>query len=299
MDYEHFLRSNMLVPIHPLGQGAFGCVYLAYHHDYGLVAVKIFLKDKFDEKEYDASFELYRTRKENIFLTKLLKYNDSGKNHYIIMEYANMGTLNIIAQQPQIPLPSYVLRALMNQILMGMKEFHDSGLVHRDIKCDNILLHSPPGSGLVHAKISDFGFAKYEDLINEQTYTAGTLPYMAPEMFKKPLIVTQKVDIYALGITFYKLITHKYPVNESSLKEQGIKINQMKSIDKPAEITDNLLWNLLSQMLEFDPDKRIIAADVIFHPYFQSSEANADISEEQKKLASLANVAYKNHFAGN
>ncbi|KAA6362605.1 MAG: hypothetical protein EZS28_041868 [Streblomastix strix] len=215
------------------------------------------------------------------------------------MEYANMGTLNIIAKQRQIPIPSYVLRALMKQILGGINIFHDSGLIHRDIKCDNILLHSPHGSGFVHAKISDFGFAKYEDLINEQTYTAGTIPYMAPEMFKKPLIVTQKVDIYALGITFYHLITHKYPVNELTFEEQGIKINQMKSIERPAEITDNLLWNLLSQMLEFDPDKRIIAADAFMHSFFESPEAIADISEEQKKLASLADVEYKNHFAGN
>ncbi|KAA6378267.1 MAG: hypothetical protein EZS28_026206 [Streblomastix strix] len=207
-----------------------------------------------------------------------------------------MRTLNIIAKQRHIPIPSYVLRALMKQILGGIHTFHDSGLIHRDIKCDNILLHSPPGSGLVHAKISDFGFAKYEDLLNEQTYRAGTIPYMAPEMFKKPLIVTQKVDIYALGITFYKLITHKYPVNESSLKEQGIKINQMKSIDRPAEITDNLLWNLLSQMLEFYPDKRIIAFDAFMHSYFTNPEAIADITPEQYELAQKAVQA---ELAGN
>ncbi|KAA6368476.1 MAG: hypothetical protein EZS28_035997, partial [Streblomastix strix] len=215
------------------------------------------------------------------------------------MQYANMGTLNIIAKQRQIPLPSYVLRALMKQILCGIHTFHDSGLIHRDIKCDNILLHSPHGSGFVHAKISDFGFAKYEDLINEQTYTAGTIPYMAPEMFKIPLIVTQKVDIYALGITFYHLITHKYPVNEPTFEEQGKKINLMQGIERPAEITDNLLWDLLSQMLEFDPDKRIIAHDAHIHPYFTNPEAIADISEEQKKLASLANVEYKNHVISN
>ncbi|KAA6366160.1 MAG: hypothetical protein EZS28_038313 [Streblomastix strix] len=215
------------------------------------------------------------------------------------MEYANIGTLNIIAKQRQIPLPSYVLRALINQIIAGIFTFHDSGLIHRDIKCDNILLHSPPGSGRVHAKISDFSFAKLEDLTHEQTYTAGTFPYMAPEMFKKPLIVTQKVDIYALGITFYHLITHKYPVNEPTLKEQGKKINLMQGIKRPPEISDNLLWDLLSQMLEFDPDKRIIAHDAIHLPYFSNPEAIADISEKQKKLASLANVEYKNHFAGN
>ncbi|KAA6366204.1 MAG: putative Serine/threonine-protein kinase ULK3, partial [Streblomastix strix] len=268
MDYEHFLRSNMLVPIRPLGQGAYGCVYLAYHLEYGLVAVKIFQRDKFNKREYEASFELYRTRNQNIYTTRLFTYEENGKYPYIIMEYANMNTLNIIAKQQQIPLPSYVLRALMNQILGGMNIFHDSGLIHRDIKPDNILLNSPPGSGFVHAKISDFGFAKYEDLINEQTYTAGTLPYMAPEMFKKPLIVTQKVDIYALGITFYHLITHKYPVNEPTFEEQGKKINLMQGIERPPEITDNLLWDLLSKMLEFDPDKRIIAYDALIHSYF-------------------------------
>ncbi|KAA6377441.1 MAG: hypothetical protein EZS28_027032 [Streblomastix strix] len=110
---------------------------------------------------------------------------------------------------------------------------------------------------------------------------------MAPEMFKKPLIVTQKVDIYALGITFYKLITHKYPVNESSQKEQGIKLSQMQGIERPPEITDNLLWELLSKMLEFDPEKRIIAHDALNLPFLNGSEASDDISEEQKKLASL------------
>ncbi|KAA6402318.1 MAG: hypothetical protein EZS28_002150 [Streblomastix strix] len=206
------------------------------------------------------------------------------------MEYANMGTLNIITKQPQIPLPSYVLRALMRQILLGLSYFQDAGLIHRDIKCDNILLHNPPGTGYVYAKISDFGFAKQEDLINEQTYTAGTLPYMAPEIFKKPLIVTQKVDIYALGITFYRLITHKYPVNESTFIKQGEKLATMKGIQRPSEITDNHLWDLLSHMLEFDPDNRIIAIEANTHPFFTSPEAKANFSSEQQDLASLASA---------
>ncbi|KAA6391899.1 MAG: putative CAMK family protein kinase [Streblomastix strix] len=207
------------------------------------------------------------------------------------MEYANMMSLNIIAKQPDIPLPIFTLKALMKQILEGMRAFHSSGLVHRDIKCDNILLHSPPGSGIVHAKISDFGFAKKVDLIHEQTYIAGTVPFMSPEQFHENPIITQKVDIYALGITFYKLITHKYPVNERNIKEQGKKMIQLKSIERPSKIKDNLLWDLLSQLLEFDPDKRITAAEALQHPYFTSPEALSDISKEQQDLASLAAVA--------
>ncbi|KAA6398946.1 MAG: hypothetical protein EZS28_005528 [Streblomastix strix] len=89
----------------------------------------------------------------------------------------------------------------------NQREWETSMDLFKDIKCDNILLHSPPGSGRVYVKISDFGFAKKEDLIHEQTYLAGTLPYMAPEIFKKPLIVTQKVDIFAIEFDPIKRIT--------------------------------------------------------------------------------------------
>ncbi|KAA6380408.1 MAG: putative CAMK family protein kinase [Streblomastix strix] len=207
------------------------------------------------------------------------------------MEYANMMTLDIIAKQQDISLPTYTLRALMKQILEGMRAFHSSGFVHRDIKCDNILLHSPPGSGRVHAKISDFGFAKKVDLNNKQTYTAGTLPFMSPEQFLVNPIITQKVDIYALGIIFYKLITHKYPVNERNFKEQGKKMTQLKYKKRPLEIKNNLLQDLLSRLLEFDPNKRISALEALQHPYFTSPEALSDISKGQQDLASLATVA--------
>ncbi|KAA6363996.1 MAG: hypothetical protein EZS28_040477, partial [Streblomastix strix] len=197
-------------------------VFLAYNYDKDkIVAVKIFQKEKYDSKESDAADELIQNEIQSIFVLKYLAYNDEELYPYLEMEYANMMTLDIIAKQPEIQLPSFTLRALMKQILEGMRTFHSSGLVHRDIKCDNILLHSPRGSGRVHAKISDFGFAKKVDLNNKQTYFAGTIPFMSPEQFYENPIITQKVDIYALGITFYKLITHKYPVNERNFKEQG------------------------------------------------------------------------------
>ncbi|KAA6372802.1 MAG: putative ADNP homeobox protein 2 [Streblomastix strix] len=181
------------------------------------------------------------------------------------MEYCNMLTLDVIAQQSDFSLPTYTLRALMKQILEGMRAFHSSGFIHRDIKCDNILLHSPPGSGRVYAKISDFGFAKKDDQIGGQTYLKGTVPFFAPEMFQFPTELSQKVDIYAIGITFYKLLTHKYPVNEGNYEAQ--------------------------RKCEDDPDERITAAEALQHPYFTSPEALADISKEQQDLASLAAVA--------
>ncbi|KAA6376776.1 MAG: hypothetical protein EZS28_027697, partial [Streblomastix strix] len=151
-------------------------------------------------------------------------------------------TLDIIAKQPHISLPSYTLRALLKQTLEGIRVFQASGFIHRDIKCNNILLHSPPGSGRVYVKISDFGFAKKESLTKEENSVAG-------------------------------------------------KLTQIKCIKRPLEIKDNILWNLLSYMLEFNPDKRITVVEALQHPYFTSPDAIADISKEQKKLALQAEVS--------
>ncbi|KAA6393141.1 MAG: putative CAMK family protein kinase [Streblomastix strix] len=312
MDYEEIIRRNQpLVPIRPLGKGSYGCVYLAHSSEFGIIAVKIVEKDKYEKREVDSQIELWENGKGNVFILKYIACFDEYSFPFIITEYANMKTLNVIVKHPQIHLPSYTLRALMKQICMetflnskflffiyfskvlGMKSFHASGLIHRDIKCDNILLHSPSGSGRVHVKISDFGFAKKVDLINEQTYLAGTIPFMAPELFQKQSLSTQKVDIYAVGITFLRLLRLKYPVNERNFKEQGEKITSMKSIERPSEIKDDLLWNLLSKLLEFDPNKRITAAEALNNPYFASLEAIADISKEQQDLAQLAIKAEK------
>ncbi|KAA6398118.1 MAG: hypothetical protein EZS28_006357 [Streblomastix strix] len=277
--YEHVMRMERFIPIRPLGNGSFGIFYLVFHIELGIVAVKLIQKYKYDkhEREWESAIQITNKQHSSPFILKYKRYDYNRSCDIITMEYANIKTLEIIAKQPQILLPSYTLHALMKQILQGIKSFHSSGLIHR-----------PPGSGRVYVKISDFGLAKQEDTIYEQTYIKGTLPYQAPELFNKKINSTQIVDIYASGIIFFRLLTRRYPVNERNFKEQGKKIVQLKGIKRPTEIKDDILWDLLSQLLEFDPDKRITAAEALQHPYFTSPEAKNDISKEQQELAQQA-----------
>ncbi|KAA6395380.1 MAG: putative protein kinase, partial [Streblomastix strix] len=297
MKYEDELRSSMIIPIRILGllrKGSFGCVLLGFRPQESVIAVKVIHKERYNPNELDAAIEL--TKKFVCpYIVRFSGYVIREHSMILQMQYANISTLEIIPNNKEFCLPSFTQRALMKQILEGMKAFHSTGLVHRDIKCDNILLHSTSGTMFVHAKISDFGLAKKENQINEKNYIVGTLPFMAPELFKHPLTKSQKVDIYSLGVVFYRIVTCNFPiVLQEDIDTHKMILLDIPKFEKPLEIKDNTQWDLLSQMLEFDPDKRITAAEALQHPYFTSSEALADISQDQKTLARMASEAKQN-----
>ncbi|KAA6383664.1 MAG: putative AGC family protein kinase [Streblomastix strix] len=211
-------------PIRPLGHGSSGRVYLSYNFRENLiVATKIIPLEKFELGEWKSVDILWKVYKSCPFILDYIRHYPQGSHIILLTEYANMKTLNIFVKQliqPPIPLQPNIFRAFFKQILVGIKVYHAAGLVHRDIKCDNILLNNPPGSQRVYVKISDFGFSNTVDLLNAQNYFRGTLPYMAPEILEKPIVkLTQKIDIFALGITMIRLLTHKYPLNLTKTDE--------------------------------------------------------------------------------
>ncbi|KAA6372118.1 MAG: putative protein kinase [Streblomastix strix] len=290
---KNILRQYGFVPIRPLGRGSYGIVFLSYNiRENQIVATKIIPSKKFELGEWKSVDILWKVEKSCPFILDYIRHYNQGNYVIVLTEYANMKTLNVIVKQqkkPLVPLPSYIFRALFKQTLVGMQIFHAAGLVHRDIKCDNILLHCPPGSGRVYAKISDFGFSNLKTKLDPLKYFRGTLPYMAPEILRKPSEkITQKVDVFALGITMIRLLTHKYPLNLTKTDEFRKKYQEINMIELPSEIKDNLLNDLLTKMLDFDADQRISVSDALKHPYFTSPEALADISQEQQKLADEA-----------
>lgn len=181
----------------------------------------------------------------------------SGLPPYIIMELADGGTLAQFIQSRRSKgqfLSNEELKAFFAQLIDGMEAIN-SFLVHRDIKPDNILIHSNT------LKISDFGLSK---IVSETTRTStfkgiGCIPYMAPEAWKldKNTIL---MDIYSTGIVFYELATLKHPftvTKDDIASWQNAHLFQNPS--RPDQINPQLspvISQTIIKMMEKQPQQR-------------------------------------------
>ena len=158
------------------------------------------------------------------------------------------------------------LKAFMADILEGMDYFHSLGIIHFDIKLENILAHFDEGSILPTLKICDFGLAHVLDekgkvFIKEKL---GTMHYIAPEV-KKNTEITQKVDIWSLGICLYKM-SCAYRPNQVKNYTYGSGDIPFRRIDWKKRSPE--LIDLVKSMLQYKPEDRITVKEALDHPWF-------------------------------
>lgn len=156
---------------------------------------------------------------------------DTGR-HFIIMEYIRGKTLKqLIAQRGAMEKQEAV--SIMDQLVGAVKEAHKHNIIHRDIKPQNVLVKD---DGTV--KIADFGIATVADAmqLTQADTVLGSVHYLAPELARGES-ATYQSDIYALGITFYELLTGQVP-------HRG---------DQPIQIAMKHLKDEIPSVLEFNP----------------------------------------------
>lgn len=150
-----------------------------------------------------------------------------GSTLFLVMELLEGETLSaFLRRNPQPPLSEFI--ALLLQALEGVAAAHDRGVIHRDLKPDNIFLVRAQGTEEVRVKVVDFGVAKLTGQL-APTITAagsavGTPFYMSLEQLRGDRDIDGRSDVYAFGVMLYEAITGRMPYRASSLTELAIRV---------------------------------------------------------------------------
>lgn len=192
-----------------LGQGGMATVYMAQQKSIGrTVAIKVmpqhFLHDPSFLQRFEREVKVIAALQHPRVLP-VYDYGQIENRPYIVMAYMSGGTLADKIHEGPLPLAQIV--RLTDQIAEGLDHAHRKGIIHRDFKPSNVLLDE---NGNAH--LADFGIAKITESTAQLTGSGivGTPAYMAPEMAEKG-DVSSSIDIYALGVTLFQMLTGKYP----------------------------------------------------------------------------------------
>src|SRR5829696_3048828 len=249
--------------VRPLGSGGMGEVYLARDRVLGRdVALKVLRKQYAGDDEFAERFKREAMSAASLSHPNIVQVYDRGETEegasYIAMEYVAGGTLKerIVREGP---LEAAEAAGLAAQVAEALGAAHDRGMVHRDIKPQNVLLTARGGT-----KVADFGIARAGSsaTISRTGSVMGTAGYMSPEQaLGKP--ATSKSDLYSLGVVLYEALTGELPYTADnpiavSMKHVNEPVRSPREIDpKIPEGIDAIVTKLMSK----DPEARYADAD--------------------------------------
>ena len=201
----------------PLGQGGMGVVYAGeVEGTRQAVAIKLLRAEYLDDTAIVARFVEEAHIAARIVHPNVLRVFDVQRAEdgtpYLVMELLEGQPLaSLLKAQSRLPVAQAV--TMLQGVLAGLGAAHGLGVVHRDLKPDNVYLsHAGPG-GAVVVKLLDFGIAKVMDAaggMGNQTKTGmllGTPAYMSPEQIKNAKDVDARTDLWSAGVMFYEMIT--------------------------------------------------------------------------------------------
>lgn len=262
---EKIILDDRYEIIEQIGVGGMAKVYKAKDRLLDrFVAIKILKEQYAEDSEFLKKFNNEAQSAAKLSHINIVNVFDIGEDlykgeriHYIVMEYVDGQTLkDLIVNEKRLSNPDIIDYSI--QIAQALKTAHQAGIIHRDIKPQNILIDN---YGLL--KVTDFGIARVSSNATI-TYTSsilGTVHYISPEQAKGK-IVDEKSDLYSLGAVMYEMATGKVPFDA----DNSVSIAVMHIQDKP-EPAKNLNPNLsdhlnyiIMKLLDKDPANRFLNA---------------------------------------
>ncbi|CAB3258052.1 unnamed protein product [Arctia plantaginis] len=264
-----FPKIDGYVVTEKLGSGSYSTVYKAYAKVGARSIVAIKCVDKSRVKNSGSAVENLITE---IRLLKTLthphivhmnNFTWDDKNIYIIMEFCCGGDMSkYIHKYGRVPEKRVLY--FLQQLASALKFLREKGVVHMDLKPHNLLLHKG-SDGKYMLKVADFGFAQHMTAEGPRSVRGSPL-YMAPEMLFGEY--DARVDLWSVGIIMYECLFGRAPYSSNTFKELVDKIQRQAPIEIPPNSSISPgCGDLLTRLLQHDPNKRITYEEFFAHPY--------------------------------
>ena len=286
MNKNHAMVGDLTL-IKRIGKGAFGEVYLskkAGRNEY--FATKVMDRRLYDGNEKKKKYlerEIYILQYLNHpNILKIVDFKKTNESYYLVTEYINGGSLSDCLKKYQEkynkPFTQEILQHLMRQIMDAVKYMHGFGIIHRDIKLDNIMVNFDTEYDIFNlnmlkarVKLIDFGLATQLQK-GGLTYTAlGSPINMDPYILKKYKLkdnkggYDEKIDIWSLGTVCYEMLIGKVAFEANSINDLIQKVETGNYV-LPTTVSKEVV-GFINAMLQYDAQNRYTASELSRHPF--------------------------------
>eukprot|EP00826_Nyctotherus_ovalis_P026843 TRINITY_DN2093_c0_g1_i1.p1 TRINITY_DN2093_c0_g1~~TRINITY_DN2093_c0_g1_i1.p1 ORF type:complete len:720 (-),score=227.83 TRINITY_DN2093_c0_g1_i1:141-2300(-) len=263
-----------------LGKGAFGKVNLGIHKLTGkLVAIKSIkkthLSNKTSREKVMKEFSILKAlRHQNII--RLYESFETDKHILIVMELCAGGdVLSYIKRHRKVK--EEVAKRILKELVTGLGYCHSRGVLHRDIKLENILFNH-----VGELKICDFGVSRSIARGERIMERCGTPAYIAPEIVKGEGYQDFAADIWSAGVVLYSILYGTLPFKANNINDLNRLILRGKYKVKE-DLSDNAK-DLVKRMLKRNPGKRITIPEILGHKWMSSTSDKTDIFTEEEVI---------------